>query len=263
MPSAKVIDSSPFEGLTKAEFTEFLQANRTEMDDLKAVVMRLTEELEAVRSDCGSVGRQAEAPAAKAKGSPEAAHPVQPISYDEAFKAIGGDEELAKYTDQSRQLQASVSNEELEAELKQLLPRDYMKRTGFSTKLINQPFVCGLEELYARANVVHAYFDTAVRALAEKTKSKAIVPPIKGEVRARMKALFKYCDTANDGVAWYRLTDLVRATLEFADIGGLYAGLNAVLATFGDGVKELNDRYQQPLAGGYINSRSQADMFMS
>ena len=49
-------------------------------------------------------------------------------------------------------------------------------------------------------------------------------------------------DVASEGVAWYRLTDLVRATLEFDDLTSLYAGLQAVVDHFGEGVQELNDR---------------------
>ena len=75
-----------------------------------------------------------------------------------------------------------------------------------------------------------------------KAGAKALVPPLKGEARARMKAIFKYRDVASEGVAWYRLTDLVRATLEFDDLASLYAGLQAVVDHFGEGVQELNDR---------------------
>lgn len=70
-------------------------------------------------------------------------------------------------------------------------------------------------------------------------------------LRARMKAAFKYRDANGAGIAYYRLTDLVRATLEFPTLEGLYAGLAAVVAAFGDGVREMNDRYRAPLAGGY------------
>ena len=52
---------------------------------------------------------------------------------------------------------------------------------------------------------------------------------------------------AGDGVAWYRLTDLVRATIEYADLDGLYGGLQTVVDEFGPHVKEFNDRYQAPL----------------
>ena len=173
------------------------------------------------------------------------------ITYEDAFVAIGGETELAKHMEASRQLQARVSDATLDAELKLLLPRDYTKRTGFSTKLINQPFVRDLDALYAQANAIYGSYDQCIRELAVKLGAKALVPPLKGEVRARMKAIFKYRDVSSEGVAWYRLTDLVRATLEFGDLASLYAGLQAVVDHFGEGVQELNDRYMQPLAGGY------------
>ena len=157
--------------------------------------------------------------------------------------------ELQKYAALSEELTASIDDKELTAELKRLLPRDYAKRTGFSTKLVNQPFCATLEQLYARANAVHDAFDDVVRDLAEKTSGRPLLPPVKGEVRARMKALFKYGDGKN--VAWYRLTDLVRATIEYVDLAALYGGLKDVMAHFGADVKELNDRYQRPMAGGY------------
>ncbi len=186
--------------------------------------------------------------------APEQAEAVEPITYDEAFAAIGGAAELQRYATVSKQLAASVADAELDEELRRLLPRDYGRRMGFSTRLVNQHFVKTLEELYERANVVHARFDDVVRALAEATGGAAVVPPVKGEVRARMKALFKYADAGASGdrdVAWYRLTDLVRATIEYEDLGALYGGLEHIVARFGTDIKELNDRYQRPLAGGY------------
>ena len=186
-----------------------------------------------------------------AAGAPPAAaaEVVQSITYAEAFELIGGEAELQKYAALSEELTASIDDKELTAELKRLLPRDYAKRTGFSTKLVNQPFCATLEQLYARANAVHDAFDDVVRDLAEKTSGRPLLPPVKGEVRARMKALFKYGDGKN--VAWYRLTDLVRATIEYVDLAALYGGLKDVMAHFGADVKELNDRYQRPMAGGY------------
>ena len=165
-----------------------------------------------------------------AAGAPPAAaaEVVQSITYAEAFELIGGEAELQKYAALSEELTASIDDKELAAELKRLLPRDYAKRTGFSTKLVNQPFCATLEQLYARANAVHDAFDDVVRNLAEKTSGRPLLPPVKGEVRARMKALFKYGDGKN--VAWYRLTDLVRATIEYVDLAALYGGLKDVMA---------------------------------
>ena len=39
--------------------------------------------------------------------------------------------------------------------IKKLLPRDYARRAGFSTRLVNQPYVSSLEELYVQANRAH------------------------------------------------------------------------------------------------------------
>ena len=175
------------------------------------------------------------------KPSVKASVPLEPITYEDAFKLIGGESELAKHTEASQQLQARVSDAELDAELQRVL-RDYTERTGFSTKLINQPFVSDLDALYAQANAIYSGYAKCIQELAAKLGAKALVPPLKGEARARMKAIFKYRDVASEGVAWYRLTDLVRATLEFADLASLYAGLQTVVDHFGEDVKELNDR---------------------
>ena len=222
--------------------------------ELKSVKAELRETKKGDGPTAYAVKMLAKIKAAKdraAAGAPPAAaaEVVQSITYAEAFELIGGEAELQKYAALSEELTASIDDKELTAELKRLLPRDYAKRTGFSTKLVNQPFCATLEQWYARANAVHDAFDDVVRDLAEKTSGRPLLPPVKGEVRARMKALFKYGDGKN--VAWYRLTDLVRATIEYADLAALYGGLKDVMAHFGADVKELNDRYQRPMAGGY------------
>ena len=107
---------------------------------------------------------------------------------EEAFAAIGGAAELRRHAAVSARLEAVVGDPELDEELRKLLPRDYGKRKGFSTRLVNQHFIKTLEELYEQANVVHEKFDDVVRALAAETGGRAVVPPVKGEVRARMKA---------------------------------------------------------------------------
>jgi len=138
---------------------------------------------------------QAKSEQSKSEQKPEQTVPVEqavPITYLEAFEAIGGMAKLALYQAISKEIEAKVSNPELDAELKLLLPRDYERRTGFSTKLINQPYVRDLEELYAQANTIYPSFGELIRQLANKTNGEALIPIIKGEVRARMKALFKY-----------------------------------------------------------------------
>jgi len=137
-------------------------------------------------------------------------------------------------------------------ELKTLFPFDSNARAGFSTNLIHQPYVPDLDALYSKAEGVHMDFANMLIDLAAKTPNcRAIVGPLKSKVRARMKAAFKYRNAANNTVSWYRLTDLVRGTLEFRSIEDLYDGLENIVQHFGDSVKELNDRYQDPLPGGY------------
>eukprot|EP00937_MAST-01D_sp_MAST-1D-sp2_P002894 g2894.t1 len=177
------------------------------------------------------------------------------ITYTEAFRN-GGGERLGEFAELSERLQQRAVDEDLSTQLSKLLPRDYQKRAGFSTLLVNQPYVTELDELYAEARRVHADYTALVQRLADSTtpRGTAIVPPIKGQKRARMKALFKYADPSGGGeggVAWYRLTDLVRATIKYPDIPSMYAGLQVVFEHFGANIKEFNDRFQRPMDGGY------------
>jgi hypothetical protein len=177
---------------------------------------------------------------------------MEAISYADAFDKIGGDEQLAMHVEQSKRLTDKVNNAKLQEELNQLFPRDLKQRSGFSTKLVNQAYVPDLDHLYAKAEEVFEDFSNTLDDLALNNENcRAIIPPIKGKVRARMKGAFKYRNKANNTVAWYRLTDLVRGTLEFLDIASLYKGLESTIQFFGDNVREMNDRYQDPMTGGY------------
>ena len=179
---------------------------------------------------------------------------TQPITYRKALQDIGGATKLAQYAQTSRSIEARTHDLALKAELKLLLPRDYKDRIGYSTLLVHQRFVRTLPELYAQARVAHHAFEELIYRIAHATGGTAIVPPIKGEARARMKALFKYCDAEGGGIAWYRLTDIVRATISYPDIGTMYAGVDAVIACLPkEDILEFNDRYQKPLAGGYMD----------
>ena len=109
-----------------------------------------------------------------------------------------------------------------------------------------------LDELYAAARAVLPGYKTLVEGLAtEMGGANADVAPLKSEKRARMKALFKYKDADGEGVAYYRLTDLVRATLEFPTLEALFRGFQVVCERLGDAVREVNDRYTVALPGGY------------
>ena len=44
-------------------------------------------------------------------------------------------------------------------------------------------------------------------------------------------------------VRYYRLTDIVRATVAYGTLKDMYAGLEKAVGDFGDKVREFNDRY--------------------
>ena len=60
----------------------------------------------------------------------------------------------------------ATTDSELDEETKRLLPRDFRKRTGFSTKLVNQPYVRDLESLYKLAKIG---FDRIIHEIALAT----------------------------------------------------------------------------------------------
>ena len=156
--------------------------------DLEQWQLRVEETLKASGIVMSQPAAHAESKQADSEQMPEQ---TVPITYLEAFEAIGGMAKLAQYLAVSKAIEKKVSNPELVKELKELLPRDYERRTGFSTKLINQHYVRTLEELYAQARAIYPSFDAVIRQLASKTNGEALIPPMKGDVRARMKALFK------------------------------------------------------------------------
>lgn len=200
---------------------------------LQAQVKRLEARLEPPR---------AEAPA------PAPAPPVisdPPISYDAAFASLGGDAALTRHAARSSALVARTRDALLEAELDGLIDTCRTKRRGFSTALVNQRFVEDLEELYDDARRATPGFFQRVQSLATTTQATFHPGAEKCSTRAKMKALFKYKDST--GVAYHRLTDVVRATLSYATFDELYSGFELVLNEFGEDIREAHDRYQQPL----------------
>ena len=173
-----------------------------------------------------------------------------PLTYAEAFEAIGGDAALAAEAGRSHEIRAQVGAGDFQAAVASWLPRDYRDRRGYSTALVNQDYMPTLEALYARAGRVLPLYRKTIEGVAKATGGTAVVPPVKGELRARMKASFKYRDMQGK-IAYYRLTDLVRATVVYADIAAMYKGLGAVVDAFGSDVREFNDRYQTSLGEGY------------
>ena len=126
--------------------------------------------------------------------------------------------------------------------------------TGYSTRLVYQPFVASLDELYMQADKVHGVFKDLIEAIASSTGGRALVAPLKGIARAQDKAQFKYKDRRNGRISWYRLTDLVRATIRYTTVNDMYKGLQHLMDTHHDmciDILEFNDRFQRALPGGY------------
>ena len=140
---------------------------------------------------------------------------MQEISYAEAFARLGGEAELERCADLIALVRAEVANESLEDELRKLFPGDASMRRGYSTQLVFQHYVAGLDELYELAEKVQPEFKEATVHLARATGGTLQLPGLKGRERAKLKAEFKY--KLDGGVAWYRLTDVVRATIRLRD----------------------------------------------
>ncbi|CAE7649093.1 unnamed protein product [Symbiodinium sp. CCMP2456] len=68
--------------------------------------------------------------------------------------------------------------------------------------------------------------------------------------RCRDKAQFKYKDK-NGEISWHRLTDIVRDTIVYQNLDDMYKGLRAIHEDREMDIIECNDRYMNPLDGGY------------
>ena len=117
----------------------------------------------------------------------------------------------------SHAIQAKAVDPKLAAELNELFPVNCSKR-GYSTVLVNQPFVLDFPELYDMARKHLSAFAQLICRLAELSGGRPLIAPLKSAERAQAKSMFKYRD--GGGVAWYRLTDLIRAKLQSLVRGG-------------------------------------------
>ena len=237
-------DMLPHDYVVLAKEPRKARAEEFEVEDDEESCSSPTKEYDFITGKLKEKGKDApglETPVA----SPRAAE--EGITYDEALEKLGGDKTLEMHRSMSEALSAEVRDADLEKELTEAVPGSHEDRRGFSRQLVNQRFVESIEELYEDAEAAHPVFEKTIQDLAAESSAKAIVGPIKAKTRARMKALYKYRDAEGDGIAYYRLTDLVRATLQFADFDAMYAGLATVVAKLGGRVRELNDRYLDPL----------------
>eukprot|EP00531_Pseudo-nitzschia_arenysensis_P009882 CAMPEP_0116132926 /NCGR_PEP_ID=MMETSP0329-20121206/9821_1 /TAXON_ID=697910 /ORGANISM="Pseudo-nitzschia arenysensis, Strain B593" /LENGTH=689 /DNA_ID=CAMNT_0003627499 /DNA_START=1 /DNA_END=2066 /DNA_ORIENTATION=- len=172
--------------------------------------------------------------------------------YEEAFNESGGEEALKLFEDVSDDLKNAFTHKVLVKEIEKILPQS-VEWIGASNVILNQSYVRTLYDLYEKAGEAHDIFSNAIEEIAYETNSKAIVPDIKSRRRAIEKAKFKYSDKDGNGVAYYRLTDIVRGALVFGDIAEMYKGLEVVRKCEHFTIVKFNDRFRDPIpnAGNY------------
>ena len=71
------------------------------------------------------------------------------------YAALYGDG-LARFRELSRRASERVTDPELERAVRDLLPRDFQKRLGYSTRLVNQSFVADFDVLYVQAEAARS-----------------------------------------------------------------------------------------------------------
>ena len=156
-----------------------------------------------------------------------------PLSQD-----LNGAEELETWKEWSSQLCQKYA---ISQEVKNLM--DKCEAKARSVKVNYQPYVDTLDELFDFHEKKAPKFTSKVMQLAQETGGKSLIPALKGKERCLAKATYKYADAG--GVAWYRLTDIVRATILYPSISAMYKGLEAIEKDENIEIIELNDRYQK------------------
>ncbi|CAE7708352.1 unnamed protein product [Symbiodinium sp. CCMP2456] len=172
---------------------------------------------------------------------------TMPTNYDSALDLSGGKTRLHNYEAFSKELKDKY---EPNKDLVEMMGKDWQKRRSFSTKMNYQPYQNTLEELYAFCKEKAPIFFAKVRAVAERTGGRNVEPPLKGMQRCQDKAQFKYKDK-NGEISWHRLTDIVRDTIVYQNLDDMYKGLRAIHEDEEIDIIECNDRYMNPLDGGY------------
>ena len=151
---------------------------------------------------------------------------------------LNGEEELENWKGRSSELCKKYA---ISQEVKDLMERCEAKAR--SVKVNYQPYMDTLDELFDFHEKRAPKFTTKVEQLAEGTGGKPLIPGLKGKERCLAKAAYKYGDAG--GVAWYRLTDIVRPTILYPSISAMYNGLEAIEKDESIEIIELNDRYQK------------------
>ncbi|CAE7721494.1 unnamed protein product [Symbiodinium sp. CCMP2592] len=173
---------------------------------------------------------------------------TMPTTYDSALVLS---QSIAALPDRLQAFSGELKEKyEPNKDLVDMMGKDWQKRRSFSTKMNYQPYKNTLEELYAFCKEKAPVFFAKVRAVAERTGGRNVEPPLKGMPRCRDKAQFKYKDKKGE-ISWHRLTDIVRDTIVYKNLDDMYKGLRAIHEDEQIDIIECNDRYMNPLDGGY------------
>ena len=172
---------------------------------------------------------------------------IGPGNYAEALTTLGGQRKLETFRRESEEINKkySVGNQ-----ISQLLPARWNDRQAYSIVNNYQNYANSLKELMYRHRNIFPAFRKKMEKLAKDTAGDAIIPALKGKDRAKAKAIFKYSDTKGK-VAWYRLTDIARATLLYDSLEKMYRALSKLDTHPDFEIVEFNDRYFAPMSGGY------------
>merc|ERR1711939_395546 len=96
-------------------------------------------------------------------------------------------------------------------------------------------------DLIADAQRVSDSFMTRITEIASATGGQATPGQLTPLDCEKLRAKWAYGDGQGGGVAWHRLTDIVKANLIYRDIGSMYRGLEAAVKDFKGSLHEFSD----------------------
>ncbi|CAE7485487.1 unnamed protein product [Symbiodinium sp. CCMP2592] len=214
---------------------------KPEGEEMAQLVRRLSRLEQQVQPE------EAQEPRKPKRADDEVDPAMMPKDYDSALEESGGETRLREYKAFSQELKETYKPSK---DLVGMMGKDRQTRRSLSTKMNYQPYKNTLKELYAFCKDKAPMFFAKVRAVAERTGGENVEPPLKSMERCRDKAQFKYKDKNGD-ISWHRLTDIVRDTIVYKNLDDMYKGLRAIHEDEEIDIIECNDRYMNPLDGGY------------
>lgn len=176
------------------------------------------------------------------------------LSHDDAFEQMGGALELEKQRNLAEELlKINLYTEKLTEQIRKMFPNHQKEK--LAEPYATQPYVSDIHELYRSAATTKNEFWHFVDEFGKSTNGLTILAPLKSRSRSNMKAKFKYSDSTTKKVAWYRLTDIIRATLVYTELSRMYQACRIFFELVNGmediEIKEYNDRYLNPFKNGY------------